>query len=232
LHGLCTFVASREGAGRGDTLVFWGIEPGAANFLLGFPDREGFLGNFEFQMESLVKRSGRAQMTKNLDYSECYEHDGGPAADPGRRFSKINTNGAPSLTCNEYLAERRNNMRTALGGLGVTMAILAGAVTLDVRSAHARALPGTASLWLACENGGTYRIRPIAVSDEGDLVTGYLVRRGGRGAHVRLIPSGEGYRYAGRGVWFDGWRESVYLYLSKYRPIACTVVGEPERAKG
>ncbi len=123
-------------------------------------------------------------------------------------------------------------MRSALRGLVLTMAIAAGVMTVPSRSADARALSGTATLWLSCENGGVYRIRPIAVSDEGDLVTAHLIRRGGRGAHVRLIPSGEGYRYAGRGIWFDGWRESVYLYLSKYRPIACTVVGEPERAKG
>ncbi|HWP26827.1 MAG TPA: hypothetical protein VNL39_10840 [Xanthobacteraceae bacterium] len=123
-------------------------------------------------------------------------------------------------------------MRTALRGLTLTMAFVAGVMAPAAHPADARALSGTATLWLACENGSTYRIRPIAVSNEGDLVTGYLIRRGGRGAHVRLIPSGEGYRYAGRGIWFDGWRESVYLYMSKYRPIACAVVGEPERAKG
>lgn len=123
-------------------------------------------------------------------------------------------------------------VRGALGGLVLTTVVAAGITVLASRPADARALPGTTTLWLSCENGGTYRIRPIAVSDEGDLVTAHLIRRDGRGAHVRLIPSGEGYRYAGRGVWFDGWRENVYLYLSKYRPIACTVVGEPERAKG
>jgi hypothetical protein len=122
-------------------------------------------------------------------------------------------------------------MATALRPLILTLTVLAGGFIAESQPTHARALSGASNLWLSCENGGHYRIRPLAVSVEGDLVTAHLMTRGGRGIHVRLIPSGEGYRYAGRGIWFDGWRESVYLYLSKYRPIACTVVGEPERAK-
>jgi len=88
------------------------------------------------------------------------------------------------------------------------------------------------SFWLSCENGGSYPIRPLAVSYEGDIVTGYLGLRQRQGIHVRLVPMGAGYRYAGRGVWFDGARESVYLYLSKNRPIACTLVQGPDRARG
>ena len=114
----------------------------------------------------------------------------------------------------------------------LTMAMATVGAVVVPGAVHARGLYGGVTLWLSCENGSRYAIRPIAVSDEGDLVTGRLVVGQRQGVHVRLIPSGEGYRYAGRGVWFDGWRESVYLYRSKYRPIACTVVGEAERVGG
>jgi hypothetical protein len=122
-------------------------------------------------------------------------------------------------------------MKSALVVVTLTFALLCGAGIATPDRAHARGLYRAPNLWLACENGARYAIRPIAISEDGDLVTAQLAlgRRGG--AHVRLIPMGAGYRYAGRGVWFDGWRENVYLYLSKYRPIACTVVG-PEAVRG
>jgi hypothetical protein len=59
-------------------------------------------------------------------------------------------------------------------------------------------------LVLACENGRNYPIHPAAVSDEGDLVSGYIVVGPHRAIPIRLVPMGEGYRYAGRGIWFDG----------------------------
>ena len=116
-------------------------------------------------------------------------------------------------------------MKTAVAMVTLTFALLCGSGIVAPDKALAGGLSGGSNLWLSCENGSRYPIRPIAVSEDGDLVTAQLGlgRRGG--LHVRLIPMGAGYRYAGRGVWFDGWRESVYLYLSKYRPVACTVVG-------
>lgn len=113
----------------------------------------------------------------------------------------------------------------------LTFAILCGSPIAAPGEARASGLYGGSSLWLSCENGSRYAIRPIAVSADGDLVTAQLSLGRRAGSHVRLIPMGAGYRYAGRGVWFDGWRENVYLYLSKYRPIACTVVG-PEAVRG
>ena len=78
---------------------------------------------------------------------------------------------------------------------------------------------------LSCENGRTYPLCPIAVSDEGDLVTAHLVLGRGRGTHVRLVPLGNGYRYAGRGVWFDGIRQDATLFFGMHTPpVQCTVV--------
>jgi hypothetical protein len=116
-------------------------------------------------------------------------------------------------------------MKSSIRPLILTMALAAGAALASSGEVAARGLYGGATVWLSCENGGRYAVRPIAVSEEGDLVTGQLVIGRNQGIHVRLMPMGGGYRYAGRGVWFDGWRENVYLYRSKYRAIACTVVG-------
>lgn len=80
-------------------------------------------------------------------------------------------------------------------------------------------------MWLACENGRNYPLQPAAVSREGEMVTGYLLGMGtGRGVHLRLVPMGNGYRYEGNGVWFDGLRGNAVLNWG--RPgaeIPCTV---------
>ena len=78
-------------------------------------------------------------------------------------------------------------------------------------------------LRLTCENGRTYPLCPIAVSEEGELVTANLALGPGRGVHVRLVPMGVGYRYIGRGVWFDGLRGDATLFLGKDRAISCVV---------
>lgn len=82
-------------------------------------------------------------------------------------------------------------------------------------------------MWLSCENGREYPIRPIAVSREYDLVTGYLLTTGrGRGVHMRLMPMGSGYRYAGPGVWFDGLRGQAVLNWGRPDEVPCTVMQE------
>jgi len=82
-------------------------------------------------------------------------------------------------------------------------------------------------MWLSCENGRDYPIHPLAVSREYDLVTGYLLTTGhGRGVHLRLVPMGSGYRYAGPGVWFDGLRGDAVLNWGRPDAVACHVMQE------
>lgn len=84
------------------------------------------------------------------------------------------------------------------------------------------AVPAGVALALNCDNGRVYPIRPRAVSEVGELVTGYISTAPRRTHHFRLIPMGNGYRYAGHGFWFDGIRLEATLYLDS-RETACTV---------
>jgi hypothetical protein len=117
--------------------------------------------------------------------------------------------------------------RTALafGFLVLPIALSTMAVGADMASG---AGPVAArKMWLSCENGREYRIRPIAVSREYDLVTGYMLMTGhGRGVHMRLMPMGSGYRYAGPGVWFDGLRGQAVLNWGRPDEVPCTVMQE------
>jgi hypothetical protein len=78
-------------------------------------------------------------------------------------------------------------------------------------------------LQLSCEGGRTYVIRARGVSAAGEMVTGYLLSSPRRGHYVRLIPMGDGYRYAGRGIWLDGKGATADLHLGKRRSYSCTV---------
>ncbi len=73
-----------------------------------------------------------------------------------------------------------------------------------------------------CENGQQYPLCPIAVSVAGEVVTASLFT-GRHAAHVRLIPMGVGYRYAGRGIWLDGFRENALLNFGKHAQVACSI---------
>jgi hypothetical protein len=85
---------------------------------------------------------------------------------------------------------------------------------------------GCQDLALVCENGRTYPICPIAISVAGELVTGRLMTTPSSGTHIRLIPMGNGYRYAGRGVWFDGKYTAASIYFGPHSaPVACEVNG-------
>ena len=100
-------------------------------------------------------------------------------------------------------------------------AVAAAALGLSGVPANAGFAAGNLSL--ACSNGHTYALSSRAVAVDGDLVTGYLHLSPRRAVHVRLIPMGDGYRYAGRGVWLDGIRQDATLHLGKHRSVDCQV---------
>ena len=81
---------------------------------------------------------------------------------------------------------------------------------------------GCSEIVFVCENGQQYPLCPIAVSVVGEVVTASLFT-GRHAAHVRLVPMGVGYRYAGRGIWLDGFRENALLNFGKHSQVACTI---------
>jgi hypothetical protein len=107
----------------------------------------------------------------------------------------------------------------ALGALALPLVVSAAAFGADRVDGH--------RMWLACENGRNYPLQPRTVSRENDLVTGYLVRTGtGRAVHLRLMPMGNGYRYAGQGMWFDGVRGEAVLDWGSRDAVPCSVMQE------
>jgi hypothetical protein len=102
----------------------------------------------------------------------------------------------------------------------LTAALLGSSGT--IAAAHDRTY--RSPIGLNCENGRYYKIRPLAVSDLGDFVTGYIATGKNRGVHIRLVPMGDGYRYAGRGIWFDGTLQEAVLYWGTPAATACAVV--------
>ena len=107
------------------------------------------------------------------------------------------------------------------GLIGLAAAVAAVAFGASASAAHAGW--GAEKIWLSCSNGHTYALSPRAVSDDGDLVTGTLRLSPRRALHVRLIPMGVGYRYAGRGVWLDGVRGEAVMHFGKHQAVDCAV---------
>src|SRR5690606_4514232 len=107
-------------------------------------------------------------------------------------------------------------MKYAAIRCGLTLGVVLGAGFLTLSNAQAGGYPAPAyasgSIALSCENGRVYPLRVRSVSDFGEVVTGYLSTSPRHATHVRLIPMGDGYRYAGRGIWFDGKRDIAVLY--------------------
>ena len=98
----------------------------------------------------------------------------------------------------------------------------AGAADLGIMTSGPSAVGRCNEIVFTCQNGHTYPLCPIAVSVVGEVVTASL--HTGRGlTHVRMIPMGVGYRYAGRGVWLDGFRHNALVHFGKHDQIACTV---------
>src|SRR5215212_546723 len=88
----------------------------------------------------------------------------------------------------------------SLGFLASFNADPAAAADLGLISSGPTAVGSCSEIVFTCENGQQYPLCPIAVSIAGEVVTGALYT-GGRATHVRMIPMGVGYRYAGRGIW-------------------------------
>jgi hypothetical protein len=119
-------------------------------------------------------------------------------------------------------------------GLSIRFGVLAAAVAVstvaatgvsnaaDMAGGGKIAVAPGVQLALVCDNGRTYPIRPRAVSDAGELVTGYIFTAPRKSHPFRLVPMGSGYRYAGAGFWFDGVRGEATLTVSD-RETACTV---------
>ncbi|BAR53324.1 hypothetical protein NK6_133 [Bradyrhizobium diazoefficiens] len=85
------------------------------------------------------------------------------------------------------------------------------------------AIGSCSELVFTCENGRQYPLCPIAVSIAGEVVTASLHTSHSGSVHVRLVPMGVGYRYAGPGVWVDGFRGNALLNFGKHSQIACTI---------
>jgi hypothetical protein len=124
-------------------------------------------------------------------------------------------------------------MRAAFGKFVLTAASMgiaawfgaapASAADLGLMTSGPSAIGNCSEIVFTCENGRQYPLCPIAVSVVGEVVTASL-RTGHRAsAHVRLVPMGVGYRYAGRGIWLDGFRDNALLNFGKHSQVACTI---------
>lgn len=109
-------------------------------------------------------------------------------------------------------------------GLATSASVLpAGAADMGLMTSGPGAIGNCSEIVFTCENGRQYPLCPIAVSVVGEVVTASLHTGHRGGTHVRLVPMGVGYRYAGRGVWLDGFRENALLNFGKHSQIACTI---------
>lgn len=106
--------------------------------------------------------------------------------------------------------------------LGVTLSGNARPAAAADLGLITKAPVGSCEIVFSCENGRQYPLCPIAVSVAGEVVTASL-RTGHHGVHVRHVPMGVGYRYAGRGIWLDGFRDNALLNFGKHSRVACTI---------
>ena len=112
---------------------------------------------------------------------------------------------------------------TATGFAIFLGAVSAEAADLGLMTSGPSAVGSCSEIVFTCENGRQYPLCPIAVSVVGEVVTASLHTGHRSATHVRLVPMGVGYRYAGRGVWLDGFRENALLNFGKHNQIACTI---------
>lgn len=113
----------------------------------------------------------------------------------------------------------------AFGVLALGMASQpAASADLGLMTSGPAAVGNCSEIVFTCENGRQYPLCPIAVTVTGEVVTASLLTGHHGGMHVRLVPMGVGYRYAGRGIWLDGHRDNALLNFGKYSQVACTIV--------
>ena len=98
----------------------------------------------------------------------------------------------------------------------------ASAADLGLMTKGPSSVGSCSEIVFTCDNGHQYPLCPIAVSVVGEVVTASLYT-GRHATHVRMIPMGVGYRYAGRGIWLDGFRENALLNFGKHAQVACTI---------
>ncbi|MGN6308082.1 MAG: hypothetical protein ACTHNN_00810 [Xanthobacteraceae bacterium] len=120
-----------------------------------------------------------------------------------------------------------NFFKASIAGASLSMVAsllpqTATAADMALKAPPPSASGGCAELVIACENGRQYALCPIAVSLAGEIVTASL-STGARASHVRLVPMGVGYRYIGKGIWLDGFRDQAQLNFGKHHQVACTV---------
>ena len=99
----------------------------------------------------------------------------------------------------------------------------AAAADLGLMTSGPASVGNCSEIVFACENGHHYPLCPRAVTVEGEVVTASLHTGRYGGVHVRLVPMGVGYRYAGHGIWLDGFRENALLNFGKHHQVACTI---------
>jgi hypothetical protein len=109
------------------------------------------------------------------------------------------------------------------GSLGLAAGLVSGPAEAADLGLMTTGRGGCSEIVFTCENGRAYPLCPIAVTVAGEVVTASLHLGRGNPMHVRLVPMGVGYRYAGRGVWLDGFRENALLNFGKTSQIACTI---------
>jgi hypothetical protein len=136
------------------------------------------------------------------------------------------------LLCSfRFFKALRAAMRNAFREVLAATVFLGFAVSINPHQAAAADLGLRASgpvgncsdIVFTCENGREYPLCPIAVSVDGEIVTASLYVGHHSATHVRLVPMGVGYRYAGPGIWVDGFRENALLNFGKHSQIACTI---------
>lgn len=99
----------------------------------------------------------------------------------------------------------------------------AAAADLGLMTSGPGAVGSCSEIVFTCDNGRQYPLCPIAVSIAGEVVTASLHMGRRHATHVRLVPMGVGYRYAGHGIWLDGFRENALLNFGKHNQVACTI---------